>query len=367
MKFKIDLEKFVKILEKNEKIITKSITFPILSYVLIEATKKVLNIYSTDFEINFKTTTEDFELIKEGKVCVAGKELLSFIKGLDEKSITLEESDSNLLLKGKNFEIKLKTINSEDYPVFPKIESNRNIEINLRSFKKMLRETYQSATIIETRPEISGFLIKGEGQNLKMVATDSFRLAESSALEVNSDKEEFESILSYKVGRQLYNLIEDGDGKMNIAIGSNQIEFKFSSATLNSRLIEGKFPDYTKIIPKDFHTKVIINREEFLGSLKRVSIFSTKINDVKLKISPLDTLTLISKNPDLGESFYKINGKLEGDALEISFNYKYLIEGINQIDSEKIVLNFVNKEKALLIQPLEDSSYLYLAMPIREV
>lgn len=366
MEFKIASKNFVQLLEKNEKIITKSITFPILSYVLIEANKDILTLYTTDYELNFKTYTKDVEILKEGKTCVAGKELLSFLKGIKDKNIYFVMKDGFLVLQGKSFEIKLKTINPEDYPLFPVVDKLIETETKLRAFKKALRETYQSATIIETRPEISGFLIKGESEDLKIVATDSFRLAESTILEGNKSQKDFEAIISYRVGRQLFNLLDTDEGDIKIIIGKNQIETQFNNAVLVSRLIEGRYPDYKKIVPNTFITNTVVSREIFLESLKRVSIFSTKINDVRLSLSK-NELTLISKNPDLGESSFRIGAKTEGECLDSTFNYKYLIEGINQIESDKIRLNFVNKEKPLLIQPLEDASYMYLVMPIREV
>ncbi len=366
MEFKINSKNFIQLLEKNEKIITKSIAFPILSYVLIEANNNNLTLYSTDFELNFKTFTDEVKIIKEGKVCVLGKELLSFLKGTKDKDLCFDVKENFLNLQAKSFSVKLKTINPEDYPVFSTVDKIIEIETKLRAFKKALRETYQSTTIIETRPEISGFLIKGEGEDLKIVATDSFRLAESNIIEGNKSQKDFEIIISYKAGRQLLNLLDTDEGDIKIIIGKNQIEARFNNSVLITRLIEGKYPDYKKIIPKTFITNTIISREAFLESLKRVRVFSTKINDVRLRLST-DELTLVSKNPDLGESSFKIPAKTEGEPLETAFNHKYLVEGINQIDSKKVRLNFVNKEKPLLIQPLEDASYMYLVMPIREV
>lgn len=366
MEFKIDSKIFTRLLEKNEKVLTKSVTFPILSYILIEANKKNLVLYSTDLELNLKSFSQEVEVIKEGKICVAGKELLSFLKGIKDKEFYIASKDNFLILQGKSFEIKLKTINPEDYPVFPTVDKLIQTQIKLRALKKALRETYQSASIIETRPEISGFLIKGEAEQLKIVATDSFRLAESTIMEGNKSEKDFEAIISYKVGRQLFNLLDGDEGDIKITIGKNQIEVQFNNSILVSRLIEGRYPDYKKIIPKTFITSAIVDRETLLESLKRVSIFSTKINDVRLILAKND-LTLVSRNPDLGESSFKINAKTEGEPLEAAFNYKYLIEGINQIESDKIRLNFVNKEKPLLIQPLDDASYMYLVMPIREM
>lgn len=365
MKIEINLKDLINLLEKNEKVLTKSVNFPILSYILLDAKDNKLCIYSTDFELNLKTFTNNVKVEKQGKVCVLGRELISFLKGLEDQKILLSK-EKDLVLKSKNFEIKIKTISPDDYPSFPEFKEKLSFKIKAKAIKNAIRYTYQAATIIETRPEISGFLIKNDGSNLKIVTTDSFRLAEYTIFDLENFKEDFEAIIPYKVGKELYNLFSDEDD-ITFKLGENQIMLESKNIVISSRLIEGKFPDYQRIIPRDFVLKVVLKTEDFLNSLKKVSIFSTKINDVKIKTLYPKKIQLISKDQERGESVYTIDAKVDGKDLELNFNYKYLIEGINQLESEKIILNFTSKEKPLLIRPLEDSSYLYLVMPIREM
>jgi len=260
-------------------------------------------------------------------------------------------------------------MNYEDFPIIPKIEvKNEYIEIKGDILKESILSVMSAAQISELRPEISGIMIDIEGDIMKFVATDSFRLAEKTIYNTdftNNFESGFKIIIPLKPAQEIVRIINDKE-TIKIYSNGNQLMIQNNDITLVTRLIDGKFPDYTSIIPKNTTTVLEISRTELISALKLVSSFSSKNNEVIFKIIPEQKLIEVySADNLLGENKYLIPAKITGEALNISFNWRFIIDGLKNINTETINIGLQGDIKPSIIRWPQDNSYLYIVMPIK--
>ena len=371
-----------------EKIVGKNLSLPILDNVLISAEDNFLNLSSTDLETAIKLWILT-KIIKKGKVVVPAKFLSSFISLLPNEKITLEEKKQGLFVECKSFKNQIQGFNPEEFPLIPEFKNLESLEVDNKKFCQGLAQIVDVASPSQSRPEISGIYFIFSKNLLKIVATDSFRLAEKNITLEEPVKNDIAFILPQKPAREIINTLGEKEGKIKIYFSSNQTMFEFPmkesphpQVQIISRLIEGEYPNYEEIIPKKFKTHVIIKRDEFLSQIKAASLFSGKINEVKIKINPQNKEVGISaQDPDIGESQSSIPAKIEGDAIEASFNHKFLTDGLLNIKSSEVIFNLTKSEEEekrekkddlvsiadgpCILRPVGDASYIYVVMPIK--
>ena len=355
-----------------EKIVGKNLSLPILDNVLITADDNFLMLTATDLETAIKFWTLA-KIVKKGKVVVPARFLSSFISLLPEDKMILEEKKQNLSIECQNYKTQTQGFNPEDFPLIPEIKNQEFLTVDNKKFCTGLEQIIDVVSSSQTRPEISGIFLTLSKNELKMVATDSFRLAEKTLAIDNKDKKEYSFILPQKSAREIINTLSDKDGTLRIYFETNQTLFEFPmkevdhpQAQIFSRLIEGEYPNYQEIIPSKFATKIVVKKEDFLNHIKTAALFSGKINEVKLIVNPVDkALEIIAKNPEVGESTSSLSAKVEGEKAEISFNHKFLIDGLINIKSTEITLDISNEEGPCVLRPVGDTSYLYVVMPIK--
>jgi DNA polymerase-3 subunit beta len=363
-----------------EKISAKLINLPILNNVLISTEKNFLNLTTTDLEVGVKW----WSLIKterEGKVAVPSRILSSFINFLPNKLVNLELEDFNLKIKCENYETIIKGVNPEDFPIIPRVSDEEKIEVQIKSFCKSLSSVVDIASLSSTKPEISGVYFIFQKNLITMAATDSFRLGEKKIYldsPLNNISKDYSLILPQKAAKEIINIFGEKEGVLTIYFSPNQILFETSLSEvshpqiqLTSRLIEGDYPNYQEIIPKRYDTRIIFSLEEFINQIKLASLFSGKINEIKLKIdSSKNQINFFSQNPDVGEYQSFLIGKVEGKPCEISFNYRFLLDGLLNLSSlqqkkPEAVLELTGSEKPGILRLKDEESYLYLVMPIK--
>jgi DNA polymerase-3 subunit beta len=380
MKTTILKEKLKEGINIVERISGKSLNLSILNNILITVQKNFLNLTSTDLEIGINwwalVKTE-----KEGKIAVPSRILGSFVNFLPNKPVNLELKDLNLEINCENYHSSLKGVNPEDFPIIPQISSQEKISISSRFFCQSLNQIVDIASYSSTKPEISGIYFLFQKNLITMAATDSFRLGEKKIyLEspLSNLLKDYIFILPQRAAKEIINIFGEKEGDLTIYFSPNQVLFEAPLSEtphphiqLVSRLIEGEYPNYQEIIPKKYETKVTIPTSEFINQIKLASLFSGKINEIKLKIDPKkNRLDIFSQNPDVGEHKSFLNVKVEGKPLEISFNHRFLLDGLLNITSNRerggeVILGLINSEKPGVLQPKSDDSYLYLIMPIK--
>jgi DNA polymerase-3 subunit beta len=367
MNIKIQKDKLIHTLSKAERVTNKNANLPILVCILFELKNGELVLSSTNLDIGFigkiKVNTKE-----EGFFAIEGGLISQFLNNLpksdDEVEMTLV--DSVLNIKTKSSATKIKTQNPEDFPPIPEIKSSKTVKINSNQFVEGLKSVWYSSSVSNIKPELSSVLIYSNAEDLIFVATDSYRLAEKK-LKI-AKIEEFENVLiPYKNVVEIIKIIEDLDDEIEVVFDQDQIALKTEKVFVVTRIVNGSFPDYKQILPKEFKTKVTVLKQDFIQQLKIANIFSDKFNQVTLEVDKNQSkMMAFSENQEKGDSLNEINVKIEGESVKANFNHKYIADCFASIDSDTLVLEFNGTNKPLVIRGLKDNTFLYLVMPLNK-
>jgi len=363
MKIECRADKIKKALISVERITGKNLTLPVLGSVLWVATNKTLKIRATNLNIGIEIEIPA-KVEKEGTVAVRGdilSSLFSILQG--DIFVSFELINGNLLVKTKTSTILLKSISHEDFPTIPTI-TGENFTILGKKFIDGIKAVYYSSSISEIKPEIGSVYIYPEDDMLVFVSTDSFRLAEKKVK--IKQKLNFDGILiPFKNVVEIIKVFDGIEGEIKITLQKNQISLSTDDTYLTSRVVDGIFPDYKQIIPKNPTTKVIVLKQEFISSLKISNIFSDKFNQIVLNIKPKEKVFEVeSKNIDIGENTTLIDGALSGDPVSANFNYKYILDCFQSIGGDSLSIELNGNNKPMIIKGVDDPSFLYLVMPM---
>lgn len=364
--------KLEKGLEKVSRLTTKKISLPILNFCLLETEKNFLKLTSTNLEtgIIFWILTK---VEKEGKVCVDPRFLLNVLNQIPDETITITLENKTLKIDTKNTELKIQGQNPEDFPLIPTKDSFEKVSFEAKKLCNALTELVNIPSPSMGKPEISGVFFAFEKDVLRMAATDSFRLAEKKLRIEKPTSKNYALVLPQEATKEIISIFGDKEGSIDFYISPNQIfiesqmaETEHPEILFTSRLVEGEYPNYQEIIPKKFKTKIKTQKETIQNHIKLASLFSGRINDIKLKIEPKEkTIEITSQNTELGEYKSQIKGEVEGEKMEISFNYRFLLQGIQSVQEKEINLFFSSEEGPAIIKGEKNEDYFYILMPIK--
>jgi DNA polymerase-3 subunit beta len=375
MKLIILKENLYKGLNIVGRVAGKNLTLPILNNIFLSAKKNFLNLSSTDLELGIRYWT----LIKteqEGEITVPARILTSFINSLPDKKITISAKDQDLFVQCDEYSTKIKGQSAEEFPIIPNIEDDRVIEMSNPVLCEGISQVVDFSTANQARPELSGIFFSFQKDGLKLTATDSFRLAEKKLSFSKNPGRELSFILPQKSAKEIVNILAENKGKVKMYISQNQVLFEYPMAETDhpeiqvvSRLIDGEYPDYQGIIPQKYECRLIIEKDKLASQIKTASIFSGKSNEIKIRVDDKKKgIEILSQNPELGEnkSFLPVKvDKASTKEMEISFNHKFLTDGLNNIKSKNVVFELNGEEGPALLRPEGDVNYLYVVMPIK--
>ncbi len=353
----------------------KNVNLPILNNVLIKAEEGKIRLIATNLEIGIISTVRG-KIDREGSFTVNSKIISDCINLLPNKKIGLEQKNSDLLVDCENYQAKAKGQSSEEFPLIPEVDRKNYFSADAEEVKKAISQVIFSTALSETRLELSGVLFVFLGGNLTMAATDSYRLAEKKIKIKSNCEEEKRIIVPAKTLQELLRVlsinlddeVEEKKAEIKFYISENQILFTYGSTELVSRLIEGQYPDYQQIIPSTSKTKILIDRQELIRAVKMASLFSkTGINDVNLDF-PLgkNQVVISSVSGQTGENITNLEAKVLGNDNSIVVNYRYLLEGLSNIEKETVKIEVIDSNTPCIIRPEQDESYLYIIMPIKQ-
>ncbi len=363
MKIECELGKLKSAVSQAERVTGKNLTLPVLNSILFIASNKTLKLRAMNLSLGIEIEIPA-KVEKEGIVAITGNTIANTINNIfQNENIVLESEDGNLLIKTKKSKIKLKGQPYEDFPTIPRI-SGLDIEIESKKIIDGIKSVYYSASVSDIKQEISSVYMYSEEDNLIFVSTDSFRLAEKKVKLKNIP--EIEGVLiPYKNIPEILRVFGEINDNIKICLNQNQISFSFENIYLTSRVIDGVFPDYRQIIPKEFKTEVVVLKQDLLNALKLSNIFSDKFNQLDLLIKPKDKVfELSSSNNDIGENKTQIDSVIKGEEVELSFNYKYFLDCFNSINTDSLVIKLIDNTKPIYINPISDNSFTYLIMPM---
>jgi len=372
MKIEILKDNLKRGLEIVEKIAKKNLTLPVLSNVLLSCEGNFLRLDTTNLETSISWWL--LAKIEEGgKIAIPAAFFSSLINLLKEERIHLRSQGKNLILETKNQTTQIQGIEPEEFPIIPKIEKEEIVRISNQKLLEALGQIIEIPSISQIRPEISGIYFSFKKDLLKIVGTDSFRLAEKTIGLKGKIKKEVSFILPQDAVRELINILSREEGYVVIYFSPNQILFEnikeetsHTQVQILSRLIEGEYPKYQEIIPKKYKTQIISKKDDLQNQLKQAGLFSGKISEVKLAVQPEDNrLKIYSESPEIGKNEAYLPVKIKGEAIEISFNYKFLILGLQNIRSSEVIFELNGEEGPGVLKPVGDESYIYISMPIK--
>ncbi len=364
MKIECVKEKLQIAVSKAEKIVGKNINLPVLSCLLFETKGNNLIIKSTNLDLGLEISIP-VKIEENGKVAVPANIINNFLNNLnDDKNIKLETVENILKIYTSTSEVNIKTLSPEDFPTIPIINSEKTCKINSKDLANGIKSVIYSSSISSVKPELSSVYIYINEENLIFVATDSFRLAEKT-IKIKKNPDLNNILIPFKNAVDILKIIENTDIEIEINSTKNQISFVFNGIYLVSRVIDGVFPDYKQILPKEEKTKVVLLKQDLINSLKISNIFSDNFNQMNISVKNGEkTIKVKTKNSNIGENTNKINANIEGEGIEVNFNYKYITDCLNSITSDNISLIFNGINKPLIIKGVSDTTFIYLVMPM---
>ena len=370
MQFVVKRDNLLRSLNFVQGIVEKKNTLPILSNVLLQLKDKKLLIVATDLDIIFYDEILDVKIINEGSTTTSAAILYDILRKISSNSELKFDlkTENKLSLKSENADFNLLCLPTDNFPSFDDKFINEEISINNSKFLKLLNKTKISISNDDTRHYLNGIFIhltEGNGRSfLTGVATDSHRLS-SSSIELNNQENFTPFILPKKTVFQLCSLLAENKDQLKMQIGENKIKFSIGKTQLISKVIDGKFPDYKKVVPTNNEKILMVPSKEFVTSIERVtSVSLDRKEGVKLLINK-DNVQLSVNSANSGDGNEKINAKFNSENLNISFNSKYLIDIASEVENESLKINLKDSVSPVLIEDGSDKNSYYVIMPMK--
>lgn len=339
-------------------------TLPILSGILFDASAGSIQMQATDLEVSVRHTSPAL-VEQEGRIVLPGKLLTDIVRSLPEAAVTIEIEGEAALVRCQHSSFTVKVLNPADFPKFPEVSVDKKIVLSSSTMISMVRQVSRAVSRDETRATLTGVLFVVEGPTVRMVATDSYRLAVREIVLETVAGEDVEVVIPGKALEEVSKLIGDVD-EVSLGVSENQIVFEFGDTTFVTRKIEGAFPNYKQLIPKDTETNAVVSAEEITAAVKRVSLMALHNTPLKISISVTDqTLSLSATTQDVGDASEDMMVKAEGSDVEIAFNHAFLMDGLNSASAETLRLEVQSALKPGVLRTVGDEGFLYLLMPVR--
>lgn len=273
----------------------------------------------------------------------------------------MELKDSNLKISTSKNNTTIKVLPIDDFPMIPRVEGD-SFELDGKQFVKGLKSVWYSASTSGVKPELSSVYIYCEEGYVVFAATDSFRLAEKK-VKIKKSKDFGSILIPFKNVSEIVRVIEKAEGDVKVILSKNQISCEFENVYMVSRVVDGVFPDYRQIIPKESKTSVVVLKQDLIQALKISNIFSDKFNQVHIKVS--DTaFEITTKNNDIGDTLNQVEAVTEGEPIEVNFNQKYITDCFQSIETDSLSLTFNGPNKPVVIRSVPDSAFVYIVMPM---
>lgn len=365
MKFTITREALIKPLQTVSGIVERRQTLPILSNVLLRLNDQLLTLTSTDLEIEMLTHAE-VSKASAGETTLPARKFLDICRALAEDAeLDVSVSGERVTIRSGKSRFVLSTLPANDFPSIEVNQKLTQLSLSQRALKNAIARTHFAMAQQDVRYYLNGLLLELEGRVIRMVATDGHRLALCETpypKEINKNQS---LIIPRKAVLELYRLLSDDESDIEIRIGGNFIQLKTADISFTSKLIDGRFPDYQNVIPKDGNKKATCSREPLRQALSRVSILSNeKYRGVRMQFSN-GAMHILAHNPEQEEAEEEFAIDYTGDNLEIGFNVTYLLDALSAGDSEQVTLHLSDANSSCLIQGTGEKTCRYIVMPMR--
>ena len=359
-------DKVLAALQSVAGIVERRHTLPILANVLIRKTGASLQLTASDLEIQIRTTAELQGDTGDFTTTVGARKLIDILRTMPaDQTVSLESNASKVILKGGKSKFTLQTLPAEDFPLVQEAANfGPMFSVPQKTLKDLLSQVAFAMAVHDIRYYLNGILFVAEGKQLSLVATDGHRLAFASAtLDIEVPRQEV--ILPRKTVLELQRLLSDAEGAIDLQFANNQAKFSFGSMEFVTKLVEGKFPDYNRVIPKNHRNSITLGRAALLATLQRTAILtSDKFKGVRLSVEP-GCLRVASNTAEQEEAVDELDIDYGGDTIEIGFNVTYLIDALSNMSQDMVKLELSDGNSSALFTIPDNATFKYVVMPMR--
>ena len=368
MRFKTNKAKLNQAVSRIQSIVPPKSTIPILSNILFDLEKDKLSLKVTDLDVSM-TSHIDVEILKTGSITVPAKVFSEIVKELPDYDLDITATENRMEIKCGSGVYKMSGFSAEDFPKLPDVHLGRQIKVKASALCSMVKKVLFAVSKDETRPALNGILWHTSEEALNLVATDGHRLAKVTRNDINITGYKKDIIIPPKVLENLIKLTHDDTEEIGLILNDNSIVFVLEDAVITSRLLEGPYPNYEQVVPKDNDKNMLVEKELLQAAVKRVSILSNSLtHQVRFSIKK-DSLELSATNFDFGgEAKENMKVSYQHDDMDIGYNANYVLDVIKQIEGDEVCFELNNPTTAAVIKPQdpdEHESCLFLVMPLR--
>jgi len=359
-------EQIVASLQSVAGIVERRHTLPILANVMLRKTGDITQLTTSDLEIQIRTEASLGGDSGSFSTTVGARKLMDILRSMpSDQIVSIESNQNKLLLKSGKSRFSLQTLPAEDFPLVQESASfGPEFSVPQKTLKALLQQVSFSIAVHDIRYYLNGILFVAQGKQLSLVATDGHRLAFTSAtLDVDVPKQEV--ILPRKTVLELLRLLSDKDGDIEMQFASNQARFRFDGKEFVTKLVEGKFPDYNRVIPKSHKNSITVGKASLLTMLQRTAILtSDKFKGVRINLDS-GVLRVTSSNAEQEEAIDEIEVDYNGDAIEIGFNVSYLIDVLVNMEQDMVRMDLADSNSSVLVTIPDNEFFKYVVMPMR--
>jgi DNA polymerase III subunit beta len=370
MKISVLQENLNKGLSLTSHSVSSRATLPILSNILLETREGRLKLSATNLEIGISLLI-GVKIEQEGSIAIPARVLADFISSLPAEKIDLETKDTSLFISSGEFKANIAGMEAAEFPKLPAFPSQTTLSVDKDAFIKAISCVVIAAAQDEGRPVLTGVLIEGDKEKLSLVSTDGYRLS-IKTIPVKDFEMEGKLLIPAKTLLEVAKIAQEDIGeskdvRMGLTPEKSQVVFGFPNVELSSRLIEGEFPDYQKIVPQASTTKAIFQKDEFLRAVRIASVFAREqANIVKMIIDPENGKIMVTaETPQVGGNESGVEAKIEGEKLEIAFNCRFLMDFLGIANSQEIVFEANGPLSPGVFRLSGDNSFVHIIMPVR--
>lgn len=362
MNIECNVEKLKNAVTLADRMTGKNLTLPVLHSILITASGKTLKIRSTNLSVGIEIEIPA-TVTTEGMVAVKGDVVANVCGNISgSNTVTLVVENDNLVISSLKAKTVIKCLPHDEFPSLPVVEGD-GFDIKSEVLQDGMRSVYFAAAVSDIKPEIASIFLYSEHEMLYFVATDSFRLAEKKT-KIKGISDISKILIPYKSVADILRVLEVAGDTIRVAYTRNQIAVSGNGIYFTSRLIDGGFPQYQLIIPKEEETKIVVIKQDLINTLRLSTVFADKFFQVVFTVdAQTKHITVSSKNTDVGSSLATIDAVIEGAPIEVVFNLKYFLDVFQAIPGDSISLSFTKPNKPILVRSVSDTSFFYLLMP----
>lgn len=347
-----------------ERFTGKNITLPALAHVRIDADTNTITLTATNLEHAVEWRVPG-RVTRKGSVCVPAKIFSSLLQSFGDEKIEAEEERGSLRLKTQTRDGKVNGIDTDEFPLVPKVKKINTFSIEASLLARNVMRVLPAVSSSEFKPELTGVFMSAGRDTLTLAATDTFRLAEcAQELTGERDGSLVSCIVPERTAQELARILVESEGRAMISLGENQLLVETAEGKIVSRLIEGNFPEYRAIIPTRFTTSAYIKKNELVGGIRSASIFASKLQETTVRFSA-QGLEITAANPEVGDYHVVYPVAREGSEVEINFNWRYLLDGVQSLEDEELFFGCNQESSPALIRNKSHQNFSYVVMPIR--